>query len=1186
MKVKESLNVTFDESSPLTKLSSLVDDDVGEEEVIIMNTKIVNTKTKDDELIEVDEVVNIKESKNHPLDQVIGNLNQRTLRSDNGTEFKNNDLNQFCGIKEIKREFSVPRTPQQNGIAERKNRTLIEAARTMLPDSLLPIPFWVEAVNTACYVQNRVLVTKPHNKTPYELLHGKFDGKVGEGFLVGYSVSSKAFRVFNSRTRIVQETLHVNFLENKPNVAGSGPTWLFDINTLTKTMNYQSVTAGNQFNNSAGVQEQFDTEKAGEESVQQYVIFPVWSTVSTNPQNTDGDAAFDEKEPEFEGRKPGSEANVSSSSSAYINEDNAACTLVPAVGQLIPNSTNTFSAADDVGAKADFNNLETSIKVSHIPTTRVHKDQPVTQIIGDLSSATQTKKEPKRVHQALKDPSWIKAMQEELLQFKMQKVWVLVDLPHGKRAIGAKWVFRNKQDERGIVVRNKAQLVAQEHTQEKGINYEEVFAPVTRIEAIRLFLAYASFMGFMVYQMDVKSAFMYGTIEDVLALILYKSNKNVIGPISQSSQQAATRNKGKAIVKYPPPIYDQEPTMVAEDDEMSKDKEIDKLVALISLSFKKIYKPTNNNLRTSSNTSRANRDNSPRINRGTGKNVGTTVVQQSGIQCYNCKEYRHVAREYQELEAHYMYMAQIQEVTPDVVDNSGPIFVTESLQKVPNNDNYNVFAIKNEHPEQSKSIHDTYLIEQDEHNVIINSLDISYDREQIDHNDDDDDLANERDLLASLIEKLKCEIDDNKNRNKFLETSNKALVNKLKSENEDFKTKNKSLESSNNQFKEANNELSKKNQLMFKDLKKFQAELDRYNDVKYASKEMVADLRYFNSFKLEVDSLKSQLETQKTQFLNEINRLSKEYYYADHMNAILGVFTELDEVTNLQCDYLKTLEKCECLEKELSKSKMMSKIFEALQKHAINLELDLQQCQKKIKNDKSFKENQSKEFRRDREQYFEIQDLKAQLQDKGIAISKLKKLREKLKGKSVETKFEKSSVIRQPNAFKSQRPSILGVIHSTSVSRPQLKSNQMEDRVMLNNSQGKKQKVEDRHRNVKFSNNKTSVTACNDNLKAKTLNVNFICVTCGKCVLNDNHDKCVLHYLNCVNSRTKKPMVVPISTRESKCSINQSVVTPLRRTVASEFTNQKPRHTTRKLYESVSKTCSWWYPKFTPPGYK
>nr|GEY55856.1 uncharacterized mitochondrial protein AtMg00810-like [Tanacetum cinerariifolium] len=222
-------------------------------------------------------------------------------------------------------------------------------------------------------------------------------------------------------------------------------------------------------------------EKAREKSVQQYVFFPVWSFGSNNPQNTDGDAAFEVKEPEFEGRKPQSEVHVSPSSSAQIRKHDDKTkrdAKVAAVGQISTNNTNTFSDAgpsnaavsptqgksshvdtsqylddpnmpeleditysddeEDVGVEVDFTNLETSITVSHILTTRVHKDHPVTQIIVDLSSAAQTKKEPKRVHQALKDLSWIKAMQEELLQFKMQKVWILVDLPHGKKAIGFK----------------------------------------------------------------------------------------------------------------------------------------------------------------------------------------------------------------------------------------------------------------------------------------------------------------------------------------------------------------------------------------------------------------------------------------------------------------------------------------------------------------------------------------------------------------------------------------------------------------------------------------------------------------------------------------------------------------------------------------------------------------------------
>ncbi|GKD76633.1 zinc finger BED domain-containing protein RICESLEEPER 2-like protein, partial [Tanacetum coccineum] len=171
---------------------------------------------------------------------------------------------------------------------------------------------------------------------------------------------------------------------------------------------------------------------------------------------------------------------------------------------------------------ADFTNLEPVVNVSPIPTSRINSIHPSTFILGDPQSAVQTRSKvtkSSRAHafkisEALEDESWVDAMQEELQQFKIQKVWILVDLHYGKKAIGTKWVYRNKKDERGVVVRNKARLVAQGHRQEEGVDYDEFFAPVARIEAIRIFLAFASYMGSIVYQMDMKSAFLYGKIDE------------------------------------------------------------------------------------------------------------------------------------------------------------------------------------------------------------------------------------------------------------------------------------------------------------------------------------------------------------------------------------------------------------------------------------------------------------------------------------------------------------------------------------------------------------------------------------------------------------------------------------------------------------------------------------------------
>ncbi|GJV82214.1 putative ribonuclease H-like domain-containing protein [Tanacetum coccineum] len=479
--------------------------------------------------------------------------------------------------------------------AERKNKTLIEAARTMLADSLLRTVFWAKAVNTTCYVLNRVLVTKPHNKTPYELIIGrppsisfmrpfgcfvtilntldplgKFNGKAEEGFLVGYSVNRKAFRVFNSQTRKVEENLHVNFLENKPYVAGQRPNWLFDIDSLTNSMNYQPVTVGNQSNKNTGPQEtngntegidEDDTtdDAAGEKPVQkpasknQHTLKNVLDKMMD--QEKEAKEKSDTVRKEFEAHcnrqnLSGKTTRASSTNSFNIvrtpvnaagaprTSNDAGPSFVPLSGSfpddpLMPDLENTAkvqntgifgNAYDDddldtynspyvdqvMGVEDDFNNREPSTVFSPIPSTRVHSIHPKDQIIGDPRST----QEPTKIAQALDDESWVEAMQEELLQFKIQKVWTLVDLPYGKKAISTKWVYRNKKDKKGIVVRNKSRLVAQGYKQEEGIDYDEVFALVARIEAIRLFLAYASFMNFLVYQMDVKSAFLYGTIEE------------------------------------------------------------------------------------------------------------------------------------------------------------------------------------------------------------------------------------------------------------------------------------------------------------------------------------------------------------------------------------------------------------------------------------------------------------------------------------------------------------------------------------------------------------------------------------------------------------------------------------------------------------------------------------------------
>nr|GEX87248.1 hypothetical protein [Tanacetum cinerariifolium] len=411
----------------------------------------------------------------------------KIIRCDNGTKFRNRIKNEFCEEKSIKREYSVARTPQQNRVAERRNMTLIEEARTMLSDSKLPTKFWAEAVNTACYVQNRVLVIKPHFKTPYELFKGrshalsfmrpcgchvtilntldqlgKFNGKSNEGIFVGYSTTSKAFKVYNIRTRKVKENLHIAFLKNKPMIAGGGLEWLFDIDAILKSINYAPVPSGTNFNDFASKGASFDAGQSSMETKpsQDYILMLLWkdnSLFNSSSQASDGPNK-DKHGPSQASESDNQERPNAESSTKTVNTAGPVNISTPTYADY-PNDSFMLDLEDagifddayddrDEGAEADYNNLETNEAglISFINKQRRtnHKD-----FQNCLFACFLSEMEPKKVTQALDDESWVEAMQEELLHFKLLNVWALVDLSPRKRAIGTKWVYRNKRDKKG-----------------------------------------------------------------------------------------------------------------------------------------------------------------------------------------------------------------------------------------------------------------------------------------------------------------------------------------------------------------------------------------------------------------------------------------------------------------------------------------------------------------------------------------------------------------------------------------------------------------------------------------------------------------------------------------------------------------------------------------------------------------
>ncbi|CAA7027778.1 unnamed protein product [Microthlaspi erraticum] len=383
----------------------------------------------------------------------------KQIRSDHGGEFQSAVFDKFCESQGIHHQYSAPRTPQQNGVVERKNRTLQDMARAMIHGKGVPERFWAEAINTACYVINRVYVRMGTNKTPYEIWKGKkpnlsyfhvfgctcyiyndkdqlgkFDARSDEGFFLGYSPNSVAYRVYNKRSKMIVESVNVVFDD------GGIPTVSLipendDRNETPKTATGEilSITDGKE-----------NEKQRVEEKSSEFIPLQVHRNHSS--QDVIGEVG--------EGRKTrGKQINFK---------------------EMV-----MFSCCEM---------MVFSCFVSIV--------------------------ELKSVRDALEDYFWIQAMQEELEEFQRNDVWFLVPRPSEVNVIGTKWIFKNKGDEEGHIIRNKARLVAQGYTQVEGVDFDETFAPVARLECIRFLLGTACAQGFKLYQMDVKSAFLNGYIQE------------------------------------------------------------------------------------------------------------------------------------------------------------------------------------------------------------------------------------------------------------------------------------------------------------------------------------------------------------------------------------------------------------------------------------------------------------------------------------------------------------------------------------------------------------------------------------------------------------------------------------------------------------------------------------------------
>ncbi|GJU87669.1 retrovirus-related pol polyprotein from transposon TNT 1-94 [Tanacetum coccineum] len=425
------------------------------------------------------------------------------MRSDNRTEFRNDKLEELCDEKGISYNFPSSCTPEQNRVAERRHKTLVKVVRTMLNSEKLPKQVWGGVVNTACYTQNRSIIVKRYGKIAYDVFRGrspdisyfhvfgcpihihnhkdhlgKFDEKADDGFFLGYTLVAKAFWVCNIRRREMEETVHVTISEDNEAISQSSTEGdAINFNEYRSFPNDEFLKPRSKATQCSGNIEYFPYIPAYENITSTYSPIP-WDSIS--PEDPPDDA---QPTPTFLPLAEG--------------------ILQPPVPQDRWSREKHIELVNIIGEP--FAGITTRSRVRDSATASAQECLYVKFL---------SKMEPKKLIEALEEERWIIAMQEELNQFETNKVWTLVPKPHGKTIIGTKWISKNKMDENGVVIKNKARLVAQGYNQQEGIDYEETFAPVAILEAIRIFLAYATYMGFMVYQMDVKSVFLNGKISE------------------------------------------------------------------------------------------------------------------------------------------------------------------------------------------------------------------------------------------------------------------------------------------------------------------------------------------------------------------------------------------------------------------------------------------------------------------------------------------------------------------------------------------------------------------------------------------------------------------------------------------------------------------------------------------------